>query len=162
MRALVLTACLAAVGAAANAQGTIALTIASPAENTVVAPGATVDVSVEARTGATLAGPIVIVSPLGTWDSSQPSLPAPIRITIPRRVASGRYPITAAGSSEVGARVSSKSVTIAVERDVMPASITTNMPKIHFSKKEDDSPIQLVATFRDGTTAAVERSTLVR
>jgi hypothetical protein len=132
--------------------------ITSPVAGTVVSPNQTVSVSVSSPTGTSFSKVAVIAEDPLISSSIAVSLPAQLTITVPATISPGTYMLTAMGTTTAGNVTQSTTVLIDVERPDMPTSISVNPSKLLFRSSGQRAPLGVSATFPDGSTLEVTRS----
>ncbi len=144
---------------AATQQNQPLLQITSPPDGTIVSPGQTVTVAVTPASGIVFTQIIAAAeNPIG-FSSVATSSPFQMYLTIPSSITPGIYHITALGSTGLGSPVESASVAVDVERPDTPSLLTSQVPKITFDSQGEQLPLEIDATFGDGTVLEVTSST---
>jgi hypothetical protein len=144
----------------ATASAQAVLEISSPAPNAVINPGQTMTVMVTSPANVTFTNVGVIgESPIGMSTTLASGVPAQFSFNIPADIACRRYIMSADGTTAAGQDVSSTIVTIDVERPDMPTSIRAALPSIDFEAQGGSFPVMILASFADGKTLNVTRST---
>jgi hypothetical protein len=139
----------------------VQLRITAPAAGTVVNPGQTVPVSVSSPTGTSFSKVAVVGGdPLGS-SSIATSVPAQLSISVPASISPGTYMLTAMGRTSAGTLVQSPTILVDVERPDMPTGIVADPAPIFFRSAGQQAPVQISATFSDGSVLEVTRSSLV-
>jgi hypothetical protein len=140
-------------------QAQLTLQITSPADNTVVHPGQTVNVIVTPTQGVNF-NPVLVIGggPIGVNQAiSGPPYLVPVPIT--GNAVPGRYMMTASGSS-ISGLVRSNQIWIDVERRDSPVSLQVDsaLTIMWVGEKLPSAPI--VGTFADGSKIHLNGSTL--
>src|SRR5258708_21811035 len=160
--ALAILTVLAALISPATAQQTpVLLQITAPTDGTIVAPGATISVTVSSPANVAFTGVGVIgESPIPLTNSAT-AVPAQLPGTIRPTISLRTYALTAMGTASAGQDVESDPVEIDVERSDLPTSLSALLPRIIFQAQGEASPITLVAKFSDGAAPDVTESSRV-
>ncbi len=160
IRALLASAIVTCTSAAQ--QGSPTLKITSPLAGTVVAPGQTISVTITSPANASFSMIGVIgEDPIG-FSSTATSVPAQISLTIPSNISSCRpRMLTAVGLTSSGQRAMSDTILIDIERRDLPMSLSVLMSSVTFGVIGEESPIEILATFSDGTILDVAESSYV-
>lgn len=133
---------------------TPALRITAPADGTVVAPGQSVTITVAA---APSVKSFVLLSPLGKTRKIGPDQ---FVLDIPPDTPIKQYDVTAIGHVRVGETVESDPISLDVESPLTPTQLQTDAT-MHLRKSGSTLPIDVMATFGDGSAANVSRSTRI-
>jgi hypothetical protein len=158
MRSETLLLMLCATTAAAQK---LDLRIVSPKNGTVVAPGAVLEVTVEAR--ASVDHVMLVGRPLG-FDNVLRQPPYRFRVRIDPNSDAGPEELHAVAEISEGGipRSISSPLTIDIERPDSPDRLANNLPKLFFEGVGDDAALSVMAYFPDGGVMQVNRSTMVR
>jgi hypothetical protein len=134
--------------------------IVSPKDGTVVAPGATLQVVVEATPRA-FQNVLVVGKPIGFSD---PVLEPPYRfdVTISPDTAAGNATVEALGVIRPGTFVESPSLTIDVERPGSPESLRVQLDRVAFDHVGDEFNLNFAGKFADGSGTDLTHSTRTR
>jgi hypothetical protein len=152
--ALAAVACAILFPAGAAAQQ---LTITSPGQGTVIAPGQTLVVTVSV-TGSVL-GVLVSAQDIGAT-GIQATAPYTFSLIIPQTIV-GLKSLTAFGLTAPEQAVTSAPVQIDVEPSAQATSFTPSLQQIQFGFAGDQFPLGVTATFADGTKLDVTQSTQI-
>ena len=134
------------------------LQITSPAAGTIVNPGQTISVSVLSPAGTSFSKVAVAgQDPLGS-SSIATSVPSQFSISVPTNISPGTYMLTALGTTTAGKFVQSATILVDVERLDMPTSISADPPQVLFRSAGQHAPLEIFATFPDGTSLTVTNS----
>jgi len=136
------------------------IAITSPANGSIVHPGQVLAVSVTSPTDVPFTHVAVLGEQIGFSDL-QTAVPATLSLTIPKNIACRSYTLTALGVTTSGQRAESDPILIDVEPTDTPVSISTTTSGIAFGVPGETSPIQLLATFSDGSVLDVTESSNV-
>jgi Bacterial Ig-like domain (group 2) len=134
------------------------LQITSPADQSRVAPGQTVSVTVtsSADTSITAVG-VVGEDPIGLSNVAT-SVPAQFSLAIPDAIACGPHMLTAMGTTASGQGVQSATILIDVERPDMPVKLSALMSDMPFEAAGEQLPVIVLGTFSDGKVFDLRRS----
>ena len=133
------------------------ITIASPSNGTVVAPGQTINVVVTSR--ITLQGAIVLgESPIQDSDF-QTASPYLCTVQIPQETRPRKYTLTAYGTVVPGQNIISEPIQIRVEKPESISQMTVEPATIRFNFVGESLPLQVLGHFSDGTDYDVTEST---
>jgi hypothetical protein len=137
------------------------LQITSPNNGTVVNPGQTMTVVVSSPAGVSF-NSIVLrgEAPIGFSDAAT-AVPATFSITIPAEIDCRKYSLKALGATAAGDVADSDFIDLDVERADMPISLSSQFPGLTMEAQGQLSPMMLTATFSDGSTLQVTKSTKV-
>lgn len=136
------------------------LRIDLPADGTIVHPGETITVRVTSSTDHSWSVLTVLTKLSDAMPAEAHSVPAEFSITIPSNIdTSGRYALTAFGTTATGDLVESDSINLDVERSDMPVSLS----EVNFSSLIMEAPGQthdllVLAHFADGKMLDVRES----
>jgi hypothetical protein len=137
------------------------LAITSPASGSIVAPGTTLTVNVTSPAGQSFT--VVFIAGEGfiglTRHTTSP-LPAQFTIDVPADARLGTYALAALGTTPADTRVAVR-IEIDVERPDLPARLTARVPQVVFDRQGQQSAIDLLATFADGTVLDATASSRV-
>jgi hypothetical protein len=134
-----------------------ALQITAPASGTVVAPGQTVSVTVVASGGTFSQVGLIAEYPIG-FSSLLTAAPFQFSVTVPANAGVGTYHLTAVGNAGQSSLVESYPVTLYVERADSPTAIAIQPSTIILEAQGQQMPLQVLATFSDGTVQDVSGS----
>ena len=134
------------------------LTITSPTAVTVVTPGQTITITVSVSSGS-VAGVLVSVQDIGTTEL-QATAPYSFSLTIPRAIV-GLKNLTAFGVTGPEQVITSAPVQVDVEPSAQATSLASAIQQIQFGFVGDQFPLNVTATFADGSKLNVTRSTQV-
>lgn len=135
------------------------LRITSPTNGSVVNQGQTLIVEVSSAIGETASKVLVIgEDPLDTV-AINGSLPAALKIKIPANAPSGKRSLTAFAVTGSGAK--SDPITIDIEKPSPAISVTALDQTLYLDPPPGITPVAIFATFLDGSTINVTRSTYV-
>jgi hypothetical protein len=134
------------------------LTITSPSAGTVVAPGQTLVVTVSVSSGS-VAAVLVAAQDIGAT-AFQTTAPYSFSLTIPQAVV-GLKNLTAFGVTGPEQVVTSAPVQIDVELSAQATSLTASLQQVQFGFAGDQFPLDVTATFADGSQSDVTQSTQV-
>lgn len=135
--------------------------ITAPASGTVVAPGATVSVSVSLGSGANVSQMIILgENPIGL---SNPLTAAPFQfsIAIPISINAGSYNLTADATGPQGQDLQSAPIAIDVEPSVGITSVQVQPGIIRFRFVGDSLPVTALGTLATGGQMDLTNSTLI-
>jgi Bacterial Ig-like domain (group 2) len=157
--ATVLLACVVAVLICSAQQSPLTLQITSPIDNTIVAPGQSISITVTSPTNTPFTAVVVVgEGPLGMTDSTD-VLPAQFSLTIPQQIALRTYNLTAEGGvTSDGKPISSNVVHIDVERPDLPLRLNSRRKRIAFASQGGEEPLGIQAAFADGAYLLVTES----
>lgn len=136
----------------------------SPPDGTVVHPGETITVEVHVASGA--GSPVVgIISPIGIASQLKKDSPYTFTVQIPTSEVPGssgpllgKQPIYALAVAP-GAELDSAPVTMDVERQDLPVSLTPQIPQLIFKSVGETFPLIMLGKFADGLILEVNQST---
>jgi hypothetical protein len=142
--------------------------ILSPATGTIVRPGQTITITVQAETSIEK---VVVIGqhPLGVGQIVSAPAPGivargggdlrPIRfqLTIPAQIRPGAYRVTAMGTVS-GGNLESQAITLDVERSDEPSRIWTEPSIIRFEHLGDQIPIRVLGSFADKSEEELTKS----
>jgi hypothetical protein len=134
------------------------LQITSPANGAIIALGQNLAVSVISPSGSSFSQVDVIGDkPLGMTNIAS-AVPAQFSISIPSDIPTGRYTLTAEGTTTSGQNADSVSVMIDLERPDNPSSLSAQVSMILFRSVGNSTPLIILATFADGSVVDVTGS----
>lgn len=143
---------------AGGQQSQLGLQITSPTNNTIVAPGQPLSITVVAINNTQVAQfSVVGEDPLGTTAIAN-SVPAQLALTIPNQISLRKYSLTAWGASTGGQLINSAPVSIDVERPDLPARLTADPGRFIFESLGEALPFRILASFQDGNKLEVSES----
>jgi len=159
--ALMLTATVGTAHLSSAQSNAPLLQITSPADQSRVAPGQTLSVTVtsSADTPITQVG-VIGEDPIG-FSNVATSVPAEISLDIPSAIACGPHMLTAMGTTASGQSVESATILIDIERADLPRSVAALMSSIPFESQGERAPIGLLGTFSDGSALNITKSSNV-
>lgn len=139
--------------------GSSALQITSPANGTIVNPGQAIGVIVTPADGVRLKHVFIDPEqpiPLSVLSDTPPFT---FSITPPIGARLGDYMLTAWADDATGLTVVSNPISIDVEPDIPPGSITARPSHLYFESQGEMLPVRIIASFPDGSvTDATESS----
>jgi hypothetical protein len=142
-------------------QGALGLLITSPADGAVVNQGKSVTVLVTSPAGSTINQlGLIGEGPIGL-SSTASSVPAQFSISIPSGIACRPYMLTASGATASGQVLQSPPIFLDVERLDRPASLSAPLASLTLTAQGEESPVQLLGTFSDGSVLDVTESSYV-
>ncbi|HUJ33231.1 MAG TPA: Ig-like domain-containing protein [Candidatus Acidoferrum sp.] len=146
------TAMMIVLGSASvcSPQATAFLQITSPSPGTVVKPGQKITVSISSPSNATFSQAIVLGDDGIGGSSLVASVPAQVSLTIPTKTGLGPHALTASGATS-NQVVFSFPVVVDVERTDLPQALSPSMSTLIFSAQGDQFPLDVDATFSDGS-----------
>jgi len=136
------------------------LQITAPQDGVVVAPGQTIFVMVAAAGGTFTQVGVVGQNPIG-FSSLLTSAPFQFSITLPSTISVGLYHLTAVGNAGTNSLIMSSAITLNVETATSPVSIAASPASLILGVLGQRTPIQVVATFPDASTANVTGSSQI-
>jgi hypothetical protein len=139
--------------------GQQAITITSPTNGTLVTPGQTITIQVATATGASF----IAVQVVGEDIGFAPPLTAPpysFTLTVPSNVIGPRN-LTALGVTSPENGIFSPSVVIDSETDAVATALHLNISQIAFQRTGQQMPLNVTATFTDGTSLDITKSSLI-
>jgi hypothetical protein len=134
------------------------LKIAEPKDGTVVNPGQTITVVVEASPPLTFRAIIIVGTDVIGFSQNLFAPPYRFSMTIPPRARPRRYGLTADGTMEPGKGTTSQRVEILVERPDDPVSLSAETSVLGFERPGDQYSMRIVAAFPDGSSVDVSES----
>ncbi len=146
------------------AQSPAALIIVSPSTGRTIQPGQAVAISVHVASGTYPFGVgIVGQDPLG-FAGPNPVVGGIVSLTLaaPANTPPGFYKITAAATDSTGAMVSSKSVTIDVEREDVPTALEADPKLVTMRFVGETTPVTIDGVFPGGRRIQLTRSTKLK
>ncbi|HWY05243.1 MAG TPA: dockerin type I domain-containing protein [Candidatus Acidoferrales bacterium] len=135
------------------------ITITSPTNGTRVTPGQTITIQVSTASGASF----IAVQVVGEDIGFAPPLTAPpysFTLTVPSNVVGPRN-LTALGITSPENGVFSPSVVIDSETDAIATALHLNISRIFFQRSGQQMPLNVTATFTDGTSLDITKSSLI-
>jgi len=135
------------------------ITITSPTNGTRVTPGQTITIQVSTASGASF----IAVQVVGEDIGFAPPLTAPpysFTLTVPSNVVGPRN-LTALGITSPENGVFSPSVVIDSETDAIATALHLNISQIFFQRSGQQMPLNVTATFTDGTSLDITKSSLI-
>ena len=142
-----------------SAQGMpVLLQITTPTEGTVVHPGQTVTIVVAPISGDSFIS--VLVKGPYPFSVSPPVSASPyqLSLSVPQKIAAGKYAITAYGARSSQNAGMSKPIHLDVEPGTPIASMRVDNPTIIFKQAGDKIPVRVWGTFSDGSTMEITKS----
>jgi hypothetical protein len=139
--------------------GQQAITITSPTNGTRVSPGQTITIQVATATGASFIAVQVVGEDIGI----APPLTSPpysFTLTVPSNVVGPRN-LTALGITSPENGIFSPSVVIDSETDAIATALHLNISQIAFQRTGQQMPLNVTATFADGTSLDITNSSLI-
>jgi hypothetical protein len=139
--------------------GQQAITITSPTNGTIVTPGQTITIQVATATGT----PFVAVQVVGEDIGFAPPLTTPpysFTLTVPSNVIGPRN-LTALGITSPENGIFSPSVVIDSETNATATALHLNISQIAFQRTGQQMPLNVTATFADGTNLDITKSSLI-
>jgi hypothetical protein len=139
--------------------GQQSITITGPTDGTRVTPGQTITIQVATAPGASF----IAVQVVGEDIGFAPPLTAPpylFTLTVPSNVIGPRN-LTALGITSPENGVFSPSVVIDSETDATATALHLNISQIAFQRTGQQMPLNVTATFTDGTSLDITRSSLI-
>jgi hypothetical protein len=137
------------------------VTITSPDDGTVVEPGQTIVVRVDATPGVFRFVQLIAQAPL-RYDQALNAPPYEFQLHVPSDIASGVCALTAVGSIQPGVRVYSRAIHLDVERPDSPKRIQAQGPTFTFHDLGGVLPLIVTGAFSDGSSVNLTRSTLTK
>jgi len=134
------------------------LRITSPPNWTVVHPGDTITMTVEASGGKFVAMVIMPADPI-PWGDMRTAPPYRFSVSIPRDITPRLYGIVADGVTESQQRIYSERIYIDVERPDHPVSISTEPEGPIVSHPQDLFILDVIGKYPDGSSEDLTRST---
>ncbi len=156
LRMLQLGASLTALSALLPAQAT--LQISSPADGSVVTPGATVTITITGSGAAFAQAAVYATDPLG-FCAAPSGPPFQCSIQVPSDTDAGTYLLTAAALDGTGNETDSAPVTIDVEPPAAPASIAALPASLTNLWIGDQAALRIIGTNSDGSRIELTEST---
>jgi hypothetical protein len=139
--------------------GQQAITITTPTAGTRVTPGQTITIQVATATGAAF----IAVEVVGEDIGFAPPLTAPpysFTLTVPPNVIGPRN-LTALGITSPENGIFSPSVVIDSETEAVATALHLNIGQISFQRSGQQMPLDVTATFTDGTSLDITKSSLI-
>jgi hypothetical protein len=139
--------------------GQQAITITTPTNGTLVTPGQTITIQVATATGASF----IAVQVVGEDIGFAPPLTAPpysFTLTVPSNVIGPRN-LTALGITSPENGIFSPSVVVDSETDAVATALHLNISQIAFQRTGQQMPLNVTATFTDGTSLDITKSSLI-
>lgn len=136
------------------------LQIDSPVDGTIVHPGETITVRVTSPTDRSWSVLTVLTKLSDAMPTEAHSVPGEFSITIPSNIdTSGRYALTAFGTTAAGELVESDSINVDVERSDMPVSLSeVNSSSLFAVAPGQTYNLLILAHFADGKMLDVRES----
>ena len=137
------------------------LQITSPTDRTVVSPGQTITILVNA-TPANAFSQLLLVgdNPIGFSAVNQTA--SQFTLVIPANIAADTYQLTALGAITPGTLIASPPVNIAVEPATAPVSLNLLPGLIAFDYSGDQTPVSVIGTLADGSIMDLTNSTGIK
>jgi hypothetical protein len=142
---------------AALLQAQTSLQITSPANGSVIQPGAAVATTLQASGATFTEVGIIGQGPLGVCDLVT-GPPFQCSMQVPSDISLGTYAIAAVGVDTSGNETDSAPITVDVERSDMPLSVTTDVPQIELPVGGSYA-LRVIGTYSDGSVLELTSST---
>lgn len=138
------------------------LKITSPKDGTIVRPGASLKVRVKASGEPAMRVFIIGGTSMGVSTAMLDAPPYDFTVEVPRKIAPGRYNLTASGSALSGDEAKPDTTTVDVERAESPVSLSVEPASSLRLYVDEEVYVDVVGTFPDGTTISIQDSTLTK
>src|ERR1035437_1987583 len=156
LRSFLIGASLCAFAILLPAQSSLQIT--SPANGTVVQPGAAITITISGSGAAFTQVLVIGEDPLGAC-APVSGPPFQCSIQIPSQIVLGTYALTALGLDTTGAETDSAPIIVDVERSDAPVNVTTDIPSIGHLYVGGKTGLRVIGTYSDGSIFEMTKST---